>query len=148
MNVGRGFTLVELIGIIAIAGILLAVAAPRFFSANTFAARGYADAASGFLRYAQKLAVARHNTLHVHVAASGLTLCATATAPCAGADLMPGPDGQAPFQVQVPSGVTQAGSATDLSFDAQGRPSSGLTLTITGDNTRTLSVETETGYVH
>jgi MSHA pilin protein MshC len=148
MQRGRGFTLVELIGIIAIAGILLAVAAPRFFNANTFAARGYADAASGFLRYVQKLAVARHSTLYVHVASSGLTLCATAPAPCAGAGLLPGQDGQTPFQVQVPSGVTQSGSATHISFDAQGRPSGGLTLSITSDSTRTLSVEAETGYVH
>ena len=146
MYVSRGFTLVELIGIIAIAGILLAVAAPRFFSANTFAARGYADAAGGFLRYAQKRAVARHTTLYVQVDALGLTLCATA--PCAGADLLAGPDGQTPFQVLVPGGVTQAGSPTNVSFDAQGRPSTGLSLTITGDSTRTLSVEAETGYVH
>lgn len=148
MNIDRGFTLVELIGVIAIAGILLAVAAPRFFSANAFAARGYVDAASSFLRHAQKLAVARHTTLHVHVAASGLTLCATASTPCTGADLTPGPDGQAPFQVQVPGGVTQTSSAAHISFDTQGRPSSGLTLDITGDYTRTLTVEAETGYVH
>jgi len=144
----RGFTLVELIGLIAIAGILLAVAVPRFFSANTFAARGYADAAAGFLRYAQKLAVARHASLYVHVGAGDLTLCASAAPPCLGANLLPGPDGQAPFRIQVPNDVNQTASGASLGFDAQGRPTGALTLTLTADSVRTLTVEAETGYVH
>ena len=141
-----GFTLVELIAIIAVAGILLAVAAPRFFSANTFAARGYADAAVAFLRYAQKVAVARHTTLYVHADSAGLSLCAAAAAPCAAP--VPGPDGSAHYAVETPSGVTQTPSASALSFDAQGRPSAAFTLTLTGDSTQTLTVEAETGYVH
>lgn len=144
----KGFTLVELIGVIAIAGILAAVAAPRFFNAATFASRGYFDAASGYLRYAQKLAIARHGSVAVLVDATGLTLCRVTTAPCPAADQIAGPDGSQPFQVLVPNGVSLAGSAASFSFDAQGRPSSGVSLTITGDQTRTLTVEAETGYVH
>lgn len=144
----RGFTLVELIGVIAIAGILAAVAAPRFFNTNTFASRGYFDAAAGFLRYAQKLAIARHGGVSVLVAANGLTLCRVTTAPCPAADQIPGPDGSQPFQALVPHGVGQSGSVSSISFDAQGRPNAGASLTITGDQTRTLTVEAETGYVH
>ncbi len=144
----KGFTLVELIGVIAIAGILAAVAAPRFFNTSTFSSRGYFDAASGFLRYAQKLAIARHGGVSVLVSNSGLTLCRVTTTPCTGADQIPGPDGSQPFQALVPNGVSQAGSVTIISFDAQGRPNTGASLTITGDQTRTLTVEAETGYVH
>lgn len=144
----RGFTLVELIGVIAIAGILVAVAAPRFFSANTFETRGYLDGARGFLRYAQKLAVARHATLYVHATADGLTLCAGAGTPCAGADLLPGPDGQSPFRITLPSQVSQSPSAATLGFDAQGRPDSAFSLTVSGDGSQTILVEAETGYVH
>lgn len=144
----QGFTLVELIGVIAIAGILAAVAAPRFFNAATFSSRGYFDAASGFLRYAQKLAIARHGNVAVLVSASGLTLCRVATAPCPAADQIPGPDGSTPFQALVPNGVSLAGSVASFSFDAQGRPSAAAVLTITGDTVRTLGVEAETGYVH
>lgn len=144
----RGFTLVELIGIIAIAGILLALAAPRFFSAGTFSARGYQDAAAGFLRYAQKLAVARHATLHMLADADGLTLCAGASVPCAVADQLPGPDGQSPYRIQLPSGLAQHASAASLGFDAQGRPDSGFSLDISGAGALTLTVEAETGYVH
>ncbi len=142
------FTLVELVSIILIAGILAAVAGPRFFNASTFAARGYADAASGFLRYAQKLAVARHGGVTVQIDNTGLALCATASNPCADANPWPGPQGETPYRVDVPNGVTLAGSAASLTFDAQGRPDSGITLSITGDTARTLTVEAETGYVY
>ncbi len=144
----KGFTLVELIGVIAIAGILAAVAAPRFFNTATFASRGYYDAASGFLRYAQKLAIARHGNVAVLVGADGLTLCRVTTAPCPAADQIAGPDGTQPFQVLLPNGVSQSGNVASFSFDAQGRPNSGVTLSIGGDQTRTLTVEAETGYVH
>ncbi len=143
-----GFTLVELVAIITIAGILAAVAGPRFFNAATFASRGYADQAAGFLRYAQKLAVARHAGVTVQVGSAGLSLCATASNPCGDANPWPGPQGETPYRADVPGGVTLAGNATDFSFDAQGRPSAGITLTITGDTVRSLTVEAETGYVY
>lgn len=143
-----GFTLVELVAIILIAGILAAVAGPRFFNPSTFAARGYTDAASGFLRYAQKLAVARHGDVSVQIGGDGLALCATSANPCADANPWPGPQGETPYRVDVPSGVTQTASAALVSFDSQGRPSAGITLTITGDTARVLTVEAETGYVY
>ncbi len=147
-HASRGFTLVELVSIIVIAGILAAVAGPRFFTASTFASRGYADASSGFLRYAQKLAVARHADVTVQIDSAGLALCTTAGNPCGDGNPWPGPQGDTPYRIDVPNGVTLAGSATNFSFDAQGRPSAGITLTITGDTVRTLTVEAETGYVY
>lgn len=143
-----GFTLVELVSVIVIAGILAAVAGPRFFNAATFASRGYADAATGFLRYAQKLAVARHADVTVQIDGAGLALCTTASNPCGDGNPWPGPQGDTPYRIDVPNGVTLAGSATSFRFDSQGRPSAGLTLTITGDTARTLTVEAETGYVY
>ena len=143
-----GFTMVELVSVIVIAGILAALVGPRFFTASTFASRGFADAAAGFLRYAQKLAIARHASVTVQIAGDGLSLCASAGKPCADANPWPGPQGDTPYRADVPSGVTLAGSAASVGFDDQGRPSGGVTLSITGDTTRTLTVEAETGYVH
>ncbi len=141
-----GFTLVELVAIVAVIGILAAITAPRFFNASTFASRGFADQAAAFLRYAEKLAIARHAGVTVQVGGGGLALCATAA--CADANPWPGPQGDTPYRATVPSGVTLAGSAASVSFDDQGRPGTGLTLTISGDTVRTLTVEAETGYVH
>lgn len=146
----RGFTLVELIGIIAIAGILLALAAPRFFTAGTFSARGFADQAAGLLRYGQKLAVARHGDVHVQWSGATLTLCLDAAAPCPSGQGAPGPDGASPYQVSAPDGVGLSLAGGDFAFDANGRPSFAATrtLSIAADTTRTLSIEAETGYVH
>lgn len=38
-----GYTLVELVAVMAIGGIIAATIAPRFFSQQTFTERGYAD---------------------------------------------------------------------------------------------------------
>jgi hypothetical protein len=113
-------------------------------NANTFEARGYTDAAKGFFRYAQKRAVARHATLFVVISTSSLKLCGDSACTTG----IAGPDGEASYQLNVPNGVSQTGSSSTLSFDAQGRPGGEFTLTITGDSTHTLTVEAETGYVH
>ncbi len=143
-----GFTLVELIAIILLAGILASVAGPRFFNATTFTSRGYADEAAGFLRYAQKLAMARRGTVTVQIDGTGLALCATAANPCTDTPPWPGPQGDTPYRADVPQGVSLATSAASFTFDPRGQPSRGVTLSITGDTTRTLTVEAETGYVH
>ncbi len=143
-----GFTLVELVAILSVVGILAAVAAPRFFSANTYAGRGFRDEAAAFLRYAQKRAIAARTDVAVNVESSGLTLCAAAGSPCSVANQLIGPDGQAPYRSLTPNGVTLSGSRASVLFDARGRPDAALTLTITGDSARTLTVEAETGYVH
>lgn len=144
----HGFTLVELVAIMVVAGILLAVASPRFFSAATFSARGYGDQTAAFLRYAQKLAIARHGAVHVQADGGVLSLCLDATVPCPSGRDVAGPDGAAPYQVSAPYGVGLALVGGNFSFDAQGRPSGGRTLTISGGTATTLTVEAETGYVH
>jgi MSHA pilin protein MshC len=146
--IAKGFTLVELIGIIAIAGILAMVAVPRFFGTTPFASRGYADSAAAFLRYARNLAIARHGGVSVVIDGDGMTLCRKSGASCAAADWIPGPDGSAPYRVVLPDGVSHSGNVTSIRFDAQGRPDNALDLTITGDPVRSLKVAAETGYVH
>jgi len=52
-----GYTLVELVVVMAIAGLLAAFIAPRFWSQQSFSERGYADELAAALRFAQKAAV-------------------------------------------------------------------------------------------
>lgn len=143
-----GFTLIELVAVIATLSILMAVAAPRFFNANAYAGRAFRDDAAAFLRYAQKRAIARRATVAVVTESAGLTLCAVAGATCDPANYLAGPSGDTPFLSLTPGGVTLTASRTSISFDAQGRPDAALSLTITGDTAHTVTVEAETGHVH
>ncbi|HEX5048146.1 MAG TPA: GspH/FimT family pseudopilin [Gammaproteobacteria bacterium] len=66
-----GFTMIELVVVIAILGIIAAVAAPRFFDDRTFLERGYYEELAAAIKYAQKLAVASGCAVQMSVSATG-----------------------------------------------------------------------------
>jgi MSHA pilin protein MshC len=155
----RGFTLVELVTVIAIAGLLAAVIGPRFVGRDAFASRGFHDEAQSVVRYAQKTAVAWRRQVYV---------CVTATAVKAGSlnnscasSLLVHPANPAATLTTTPppSGVTLS-PTVNFRFDGSGRlldnagtPSAtAITITVTstiaGDPARQIVVEAETGYVH
>ena len=70
-----GFTLIELIAVLVIAGILATFAAGRFFQRDTFDARAFADQAIDLLRYGQKLAVAQNRPVYVRLDGQSVALC-------------------------------------------------------------------------
>ena len=145
----RGFTLVELVLVMVIAGILAAVAMPRLVGNNGFSTRGFADELAATLRFAQKLAVAQRRAVFVQITAADASLCYVATTPCPAADQAPGPGGEKPYTITAPNGVAIA-PATTLGFAASGRPdiTAQLTLQVVGAATYPIRVERETGYVH
>ncbi len=145
-GVERGFTLLELILVLAIAGILAAVAMPRLVGQNSFDTRGFADQLAATVRFAQKLAIAQHRNVFVQLNANSATLCYDAG--CAG--LAPGPGGEAPYTVTAPNGVAIASPVAALGFDAGGRPNiaAPLAIQVNGAGAYNVRVEQETGYVH
>ncbi|HQT26855.1 MAG TPA: prepilin-type N-terminal cleavage/methylation domain-containing protein, partial [Burkholderiales bacterium] len=102
----KGFTLVELIVILAIVGLLAATAAPLFFSRLTYDTRAFADKAESMLRYAQKSAIAKRRRVCASLTANDLSL-AFASAPGVDAACdhpLPGPSGDSQFSMDAPSG--------------------------------------------
>ncbi len=139
----RGFTLTELITILVIAGILAAVAMPRFFDRSSFDSRGYYDQVVSTLRYAQKTAIAQHRFVCVTFGVDSSVTLKYGAADTCGSDLI-GQDGLTPYKVTAPSGVTLSGG-TSFNFNALGRASAAQSITVGG---YTITVEAETGYVH
>jgi MSHA pilin protein MshC len=152
----RGFTMVELILVIVVAGILAAVAVPRFVGRSGFDTRGFADQLAATVRFAQKLAVAQHTDVYVQLTTNDATLCYIATTPCPAASWAPGPGGEKPYTISVPNGVAIASPLAVLAFDPSGRPQTGalvdiqaqLDIPVNGSGTHHIYVERETGYVH
>lgn len=157
-GVERGFTLLELILVMVIAGILAAVAMPRLVGTNSFDSRGFTDQLAATVRFAQKLAIAQRpdpasvpvGRVYVHLTATTATLCYVATIPCPAADLAPGPGGETPYTITAPNGVAIASPVAALGFDAGGRPNiaAPLLIGVNGAGAYSVWVEQETGYVH
>ena len=132
----------ELTIVIGIAAILAVVAIARI-NTQPFQTEGYANQVAAAIRYAQKLAVSQHRNVAVGVTGSAVSLTYV-DAPIAGTPVQQ-PPGTNAFIVTAPSGVTVSGSG--FTFSALGRPSAGGTIAITGDVTRNVIIEAETGYV-
>jgi MSHA pilin protein MshC len=144
----RGFTLVELIMTMVIVGIVSVVAIPRFFGADVFKSRGFADQVQASLRYAQKVAIAQHRYVCAAFATSSITLTINTTASCPGGNLA-SPSGGATYSIAAPSGIAFSAIPAGFYFDALGKPSFATQQTIAINGaTNSIVVEAETGYVH
>lgn len=153
MNIkpSAGFTLIELIMVIVIAGILALVAAPRFFNASAFKSQGFADQVQAALRYAQKEAIAQHRNVCVAMTATTITLTIASSSGAASAcgPNLPFPAGG--NSISAPSGVTltalPVSPPVSFNFDALGTTAVTQTITASGA-TNNIFVEAVTGYVH
>jgi MSHA pilin protein MshC len=146
-----GYTLIELVIVISIAGILAAFVGPRLFDQQTFAQRGYADELAAALRGTQKAAVITGCPARLLLATSSYSAsqqaasgnaCDTADATWPTAVI--GADGTA-IAGSAPSGTTASPAGT-FQFDAQGRlaASPAPTIAIGG---RSITIDANTGLV-
>jgi MSHA pilin protein MshC len=143
----RGFTLIELIMVMIIVGILAVFVAPRFFDANVFKSRGFADQVQATLRYAQKEAIAQRGFVCVALASNSITLNYGPTAACATGGL-PLPAGGNSITAPAGSGITLTYNLASFAFDALGRNTSAQIVVSVSGATNNIVVEAETGYVH
>ena len=149
----RGFTLVELIVIMILAGILSIIVVPRFMNPSDFDARGFFDATESILRYAQKSAIAQRRNVCVAFSAVGVapaTVTLTIASLPGGACDTPltGPNGIAPHRITAAVGVTFSSVPAypvNFTYLSSGSASSGASFTVAS---RTGTVSAATGYVH
>ena len=147
----RGFSFLELILVMVIAGILAAVAIPRLVGKNSFDTRGFTDRLASTVRFAQKLAISQRTPVFVQFTASDATLCYVATIPCPAASQAPGPGGEKPYTVTAPNGLAIVSAVSALQFDASGGTpalAAQLDIQVNGAGAYHVLVERETGYVH
>lgn len=119
----RGFTIVELVVLIALLGILGAVAAPRFLDMNEFRSPQAHRQALSDLRFAQRLATGTGCPVQVDFEATSYTF-RQQSACRSGAfdqDLLDPLTNRAPFTIVLPDGVGATSSVDPLVFDALGR---------------------------
>jgi MSHA pilin protein MshC len=151
----RGFTLIELVTVIVILGVLSAIAGPRFFGTDVFAARGYADEVAAGLRYAQKVAVATGCSVQFSISPAGYNgfQRAAASGHCASSGAWSTPvlrsDGD-PLAGAPPVGANLPASYIFV-FDGSGATttvSNGNSLPVVGGSrSYTVTVDTATGMV-
>nr|WP_255583429.1 type II secretion system protein [Duganella sp. sic0402] len=177
MKRSAGFTMVELITVLIVAGILAAVGVSRFADSNAFENRAYADQAKTIIRYAQKLAVAQNRPIFVVTNGSSFAVCADAA--CNGLITAPGGSNSGSTATRAncrqgsnyvaswmcegrPANVSITGlPGSTIFFDALGRPYKGTDPVVgpstlsapviisftSAGNTNQITIWPETGYV-
>ena len=153
MKPASGFSLLELIVALVIAGILAAIAIPRFTDSES-KATGFHEEVKAAIRYAQRQAVAQRRCVFVQVTATQvklfygdqITCLITGTPLTFLATIAPGKAPGDAYVLDAPSGVTIASSVSPFSFNGLGQPSSvsDISLSVGG---RAITVASETGYV-
>lgn len=146
-----GYTLVELVVVMAVAGVLAAYIAPRFWNQQTFSDRGYVDELAAALRSTQKAAVITGCPARLSLASNSYAATQQAASgnACNLADTswptpLLGADGS-PVQDSAPANTTASPTGT-FQFDTQGRLSSSPASTITV-GTHTITIDAGSGLV-
>jgi MSHA pilin protein MshC len=153
----KGFTLVELVVVIALMGIMFAVATPRMVNSNVFETRGDAGLLSSTLRYAQKTAIAQRTSVFAITNSAAnpntVTLCFVNNANCPVAQAVINPENNGPYVMTFSRNVGVQPSNNVLEFNGLGQAliNAGATYTVTNKNNPAqvilINVEAETGYI-
>ncbi|MBX3670497.1 MAG: prepilin-type N-terminal cleavage/methylation domain-containing protein [Rhodocyclaceae bacterium] len=152
-----GFSLVELVAVMAIAAILAVVALPRFTDRGAFDVRGYSDRLAAATRHARAQAIASRRKVCVFFAASGSFAPGIYAAAAPGAATactvnVLDPASGAPYRFIAPAGTSFGATAAEVDFDALGRPvlpGVAVSVSVTGGgDTRQFVIEPDTGHVH
>lgn len=151
----KGFTLVELISIIVMAGMLYVFAVPRMPDAKAIVALGFQDETLSFLRFAQKSAIAQRRLVCVEFTGNSALLSVSASPETHSCDSpLKGPSGEIPGVIRGKENAAYDIAPLNFNFDGLGRPidSAGAAMPrqafhVNGAE-HDIVVEPTTGYVH
>jgi prepilin-type N-terminal cleavage/methylation domain-containing protein len=139
----RGFTMIELIVVMALVATLGVLALPAFDSRTPLNQLGVRDQVGAMLEYSRKLAMVQHRSVCVMVTATTVQAVYAPGNVCSAASWVDQPANVGTqFKVAVPSDVVMGGAAL-VQFDSQGQLLPNVTTSITmGPHSVTVSNET------
>lgn len=150
-----GFTIIELVIVMALLGILSAVAMPRFFDTSAYYSRLFYDEVISSIRYAQKYSIGTGCHTQVEITATTLTLsrrvsCTTGDFTLSVKD--PSTAGSSAFIRTAPTGITMStgGGSFPMYFNSLGQAKQVSDDVISNFSvivdTRTINITGQTGY--
>ncbi len=144
-----GFTLIELVMVMVLAGVLSVFVVPKLFNADDFNARGFHDETLALLRYAHKTAIAQRRPVCVVFSATTATLAIDAdrNSGTGSNGCETGLTGLHGGAISARGAVRYSSVPATVVFDGLGQPGAGQTIQVAGVASP-IVVEAATGYSH
>jgi len=143
MHPSRGYTLVELMVVMAVIGVLASVAATRTTERSALQTRGFVEELRALLRHSRALAVAQQRDVCVLLTPTQAAAVYDRGTGCDPARPVARPGNQDPFVITLPPGVA-LGGVSQVHFNTAGQPVPNQNQVITV-GAQTLTVSRETG---